>query len=247
MPYEYLESNILLNHKISEDIFEMKVELKNITEPGQFFMLRKNDSPTFLSRPLSVYYTDKKTVSFLYQIKGKGTQVFSLMNPGDKIDIMGPLGNSFNTDFCGKKTAVVSGGIGIAPMVYLAQELLKRDNSVDFYCGFKGMPYCTDILDKKIKVFVSSQEGVAGHHGLITEIFNPSAYENVMTCGPVPMMKIVANMCKEKNIPCQVSMEQHMACGMGACLVCTCETEHGIKRVCKDGPVFDGKELIMND
>ncbi|HQP59009.1 MAG TPA: hypothetical protein PLI28_08565, partial [Petrotogaceae bacterium] len=86
MPYEYLKSNIILNCKVSEDIFEMKVEFKSNTEPGQFFMLRKNDSPTFLSRPLSVYYADKETISFLYQVKGKGTQLFSLMNPGEKID-----------------------------------------------------------------------------------------------------------------------------------------------------------------
>jgi dihydroorotate dehydrogenase electron transfer subunit len=210
-------------------------------------MLRKTGGSVFLSRPLSVYDVGGDGVSFLYQLKGKGTQAISLMQRGEKLSIMGPLGNSFDTTFSGIKTAIVSGGIGIAPLVYLAKGLIKNGNSVDFYCGFKNAPFCTETFDKKATVITSSQEGVADHRGLITEFFDPSAYEKVMTCGPVAMMRIVAQMCKEKGIPCQVSMEQHMACGMGACLVCTCETEHGMKRVCKDGPIFDGNELILND
>jgi len=141
------------------------------------------------------------------------------------------------------KVALVSGGIGTAPMLELSKKLRekKKDIKMDLYAGFRDDIYLIDEINEFVdKSFVSTNTGKYGHKGFVTEILDVDKYDTVLCCGPEVMMKKVIEICKEKQVKVYVSMEKHMACGVGACLVCTCKTKDGNKRTCKDGPVFDG-------
>lgn len=240
----YKEGIINSNIKIGKNIYKMKVNGNFKGEPGQFYMLRAWDKEPFLSRPLSISNLSNGFIEFLYEVKGKGTRIFSRLKSRDSIYLLGPLGNGFNTSF-DKKVGIISGGIGIAPMIYLAKKLGKK---VDFYVGFRDDPYCIKDIEYYVnKLHVATENGSVGHKGYIVDIFSPEKYTQVLACGPLPMLKRVVSMCKEKNTPVYVSMENRMACGTGACLGCTIETIEGMKRVCKEGPVFSGEEIIFYD
>ena len=177
---------------------------------------------------------------------GQGTKHLSKLRVNDELQIMGPLGNGFEVDKIKGKIAVVSGGIGIAPLVYLIKKLAGCE--IDLYSGFKTVDYSVDSVEKYVnKINLSTESGKIGHKGYITDILNPKDYRTVICCGPEIMMRKVITMCNDAKVPVYVSMENHMACGIGACLVCTCKTKGGNKRTCKDGPVFIGKDLIFND
>ena len=209
-------------------------------------MLKVGEMEPLLPRPISVYDVDDDKISFLYQIVGQGTKYLSNLRVNDELQIMGPLGNGFDIEKIKGKIAVVSGGIGIAPLAYLIKKL--TDCEIDLYAGFRTVDYSVECLEKYVnKINLSTESGNIGHKGYITDLINPQEYETVICCGPEIMMKKVISMCNHVNIPVYVSMENHMACGIGACLVCTCKTKAGNKRTCKDGPVFNGKDLIFND
>ena len=235
----YREASVIFNKKIKKDIFYCKVKTKLNAKPGQFFMLRCDsfrNSP-LLSRPFGVCDQDEETLTFLYQVKGVGTKILSDLKEGSKVKLLGPLGKGFEIKK-GKKAAIVSGGIGIAPLLYLAKSL---DKKADFYAGFSDEEYFTDYfkdcvektivtIDKKDKIF-------------ITDKIDTEKYDIIYACGPNPMLKTLSN--KNNNTEIQISMEAHMACGIGACLGCTVENSKGdFIRVCKDGPVFDSKEIF---
>ena len=153
------------------------------------------------------------------------------------------IGNGFDLEQDLGKTALVCGGIGTAPMVEVAKRLRAKDGNklIDVYAGFRDNIYLKEELDKYANnVNITTNTGKYGHKGFVTDILKPEEYDTVLCCGPEIMMKKVIEMCKEKNVKIYVSMEKHMACGVGACLVCTCKTKEGNKRTCKDGPVFDG-------
>jgi len=234
------------NVLISEGVYKLSIKGKFNVRPGQFFMLKVEGSETLLPRPISVYDVDEDKISFLYQIVGLGTKILSKLRENDELQIMGPLGNGFDIEKIKGKIAVVSGGIGIAPLIYLIKKLTNCE--IDLYAGFKAVDYSVDSVEKYVnEINLSTETGKIGHKGYITDILDPRKYETVICCGPEIMMKKVISMCIDVAVPVYVSMESHMACGIGACLVCTCKTKGGNKRTCKDGPVFDGKDLIFND
>lgn len=244
MQREYKTGTVVYNQRITRNIYKMKMKGSFKGQPGQFYMLRAWDREPFLSRPLSICGLSSGYIEFLYQVKGRGTKIFSSLQSNDPIYLLGPLGNGFNLNV-GGKIGIITGGIGLAPMIYLAKKL---GGNIDFYVGFKDKPYLLSQIEKKVNtVYISTESGIIGHKGFITDIFNPEKYTQVFACGPLPMLKLVAGMCKEKNIPIYASMENRMACGMGACLGCSIETVGGMKRVCKDGPVFSRRELIFYD
>lgn len=235
----YREAKVIFNKRINDDIYFCKLKTKLNAKAGQFFMLRCDsfrNSP-LLSRPFGVCDQDDSSMSFLYQVRGVGTKILSDLKEGSKVKLLGPLGNGFNIRE-DKKSAIVAGGIGIAPLLYLAKSLNKK---ADFYAGFSYEEYFTDCfkgyvnsttitIDKKDKIF-------------ITDKIDTDKYDVIYACGPNPMLKSLAN--KNKNTEIQISMEAHMACGIGACLGCTVENVNGdFIRVCKDGPVFDSKEIF---
>ena len=233
-------AEILQNECVNEDFYLMKVKEKNQAAMGQFYMLRAWNEYPVLSRPISVFDADPETVSFLYKVVGKGTEIFAELKAGDEITLDGPHGNGF-PEVKGK-VALVGGGVGIAPL-YLTAKTLKKldpDTTVDIYLGFSGEPILTDRYEQvadKVTVNVG---------GFVTDDIDPCQYDYIMTCGPEIMMKVLYKKCKDMKAaaPVYVSMENRMACGIGACLVCTCKTSNGNRRACKDGPVMLGNEVF---
>ena len=236
----YITRKILSNEEVSEDIYKLRLEGEFKGEPGQFYMLRTSGGlDPFLSRPISIYNLEEEFIEFLYQDIGRGTNLLSRLERGDSLSLLGPLGNGFG-EIEGDRIALVSGGIGLAPLVYLAKKLGKK---VDFYCGFRSASYEIEtIKDYVDKVYIATEDGSFGHKGLVTEIIDYDSYDRLVCCGPRPMMEAVYNLKKELT----VSMEERMACGIGACMGCNIKTSKGNKRVCKDGPVFQAKEVFID-
>ncbi|MGL4107105.1 dihydroorotate dehydrogenase electron transfer subunit [Clostridium sp. LP20] len=242
MSITYKKAKVLSNEKIVDGIFKLVCEDENDIKPGQFYML-KLDGQTLLPRPISICEKEGNKITFLYAVVGTGTEEFAKLRVGENINLTGPLGNGFNLEEDLGKVAIVAGGIGTAPMVEVAKNLREKNKSglIDVYAGFRDDIYLIDELGKYAnKVEVTTNTGKHGHKGFVTEILKVEEYDTVLCCGPEVMMKAVVDMCKAKNVKVYVSMEKHMACGVGACLVCTCKTKDGHKRTCKDGPVFDG-------
>lgn len=223
---------------------------------GQFYTLRAwgADEAPFLSRPISVHgwNAETKTLSFLYQIKGKGTDKLAMLNVGDSLQVAGPMGNGYDVAAIAskyKKIAVVGGGIGTAPQHQLAHELAALGTVPDVFFGFHSLPYAMEriasIEAAGGAVKVSTDDGSAGHHGFVTQLYSPADYDLVLVCGPHIMMEHVAKACLSAGTDCLCSLEGKMACGIGACLGCTCKTTAGEARsICKHGPIFDAKEVF---
>ena len=236
-------AEILQNEQVSDDFYLMKVKKENQAAMGQFYMLRAWNEYPVLSRPISVFDADPETVSFLYKVVGKGTEIFTKLKAGDEITLDGPHGNGF-PEVKGK-IALVGGGVGIAPL-YLTAKTLKKldpDTKVDIYLGFSGQPILTDRYEAvadQVKVNVG---------GFVTDDIDPREYDFILTCGPEIMMKVLYRKCRDlkAKAPVYVSMENRMACGIGACLVCTCKTSKGNRRACKDGPVMLGNEAFASE
>lgn len=251
MSLEYGTYKVISNIEISKGVYKMEVAGEFDVKPGQFFMLRAWDREPVLSRPISVNNLDVDSISFVYQVVGKGTEILKNLKEDDDIQLLGPCGNYFDAGKIKGKVAIVAGGIGIAPMQYLAKAIngskaLDDQLILDIYAGFRDDVYIIDDIEEYTSnIYLSTESGRYGYKGYITEIFKPELYDVVLCCGPEVMMNKVVKMCADVNVPIYVSMEKHMACGIGACLVCTCKTVNGNKRTCKDGPVFLGAELVL--
>ncbi|MEG0004218.1 MAG: dihydroorotate dehydrogenase electron transfer subunit [Clostridium sp.] len=246
MPLSYNKSKVISNKHIVDNIYVMEVDIKADVKPGQFYMLRGWGCEPILPRPISINDYKDGVLSFLYMVVGSGTEYFKNLETGDKIELLGPLGNGFPMDRLKGKVAVVAGGIGIAPMVHTLKEMSAE--KVDIYAGFANNSYgLEEMEDLASKVDIATVTGNEGHKGFCTDNFNPGDYDVVISCGPEAMMKKVASMCNDADVECYVSMENHMACGIGACLVCTCKTKNGNKRACKEGPVFSSKDVIFGE
>lgn len=250
------EATVLSHEQVTGDIRLLRVlwpDREHAPHAGQFFTLRSwaaGESP-FLSRPISVHKWDaeRQTVEFLYQVIGEGTRKLAALKAGQSLQLAGPMGNGFDAAALAanyKKIAVVGGGIGTAPMYQLTRELATAGVKPDVFFGFRDTPYCMeDYRGIAGIVKVSTDTGAVGFHGFVTQLYDPADYDVVLVCGPTVMMRNAARLCAEKGTPCFVSLEKKMACGIGACLGCTCETKGGEGRsVCKDGPVFDATEVF---
>lgn len=243
----YKDAKVISNEKVIDNIYKMICEDENEVNAGQFYML-KLEGQTLLPRPISICEKEGNKITFMYAVVGKGTEEFSKLESGDTIKLTGPLGNGFDIPNINGKVAIVCGGIGTAPMLQTAKKLREKDSNmvIDVYAGFRDNTYLTEELQKYTNdVKITTNTGKVGHKGFVTDILKPEDYDVVLCCGPEVMMKKVLEMCKEKNVKIYVSMEKHMACGVGACLVCTCKTKDGFKRTCKDGPVFDGNYVEL--
>ena len=220
--------------------------------PGQFAEVKIDNSPeTFLRRPFSINYFDKIKNEFwlLIRLVGKGTLKLSEINPGDKVNMILPLGNSFSLPkSLNAKTLLIGGGCGTAPMLFLGAYLKAKGFAPTFLLGARSKPDLLqlDEFAKYGAVLITTEDGSAGEKGYITRhsILETDTFDHVYTCGPKPMMQAVANHAKEKNIFCEVSLENTMACGFGVCLCCVENTCEGNICVCKEGPVFNIKKLL---
>lgn len=219
---------------------------------GQFYMLRAwaPDAAPVLSRPISVHDFDSRTgaLTFLYQLKGEGTHKLAALRPGDTLTVTGPCGNGFDAAALARtyqKIAVVGGGIGTAPLLLLCRELARAGVRPDLYVGFRDAPYGMEpFVPCCHTIHLATDSGAEGYHGLVTDLLDPARYTLVLTCGPMVMMRSVARLCAAAGTPCLASLEKKMACGLGACLGCTCHTKVGPRTVCKDGPVFAAEEVF---
>lgn len=235
-------SRIAENKAIANRIFKLSAEFSGEIKPGQFFMIKTLDNSFLLPRPISVNDVNGKNVTFLYRTEGIGTTKISTMKTGDDLQLFGPLGNGFDISEFQGKVAVVGGGIGVAPLLYLTKQLGKQ---ADVYLGFKDCVYTVDEFEKYTdSMLIVTEDGNTGAKGFVTDYIDYGKYDAVVTCGPEIMMNKIMYSCKENNVKCYVSLERRMACGIGVCLGCTVMTKSGNKRACKDGPVFSSEELI---
>ena len=250
------DCKILENVEVAKNMYLMKLKgTKAIPEtvPGQFFMLQCKNSGVFLRRPISIHYINKKesVLEFYYEVKGKGTKDLSAAKTGDYINIQGPLGNGFIKEGTGKKVLVIGGGMGIAPMKYLLEELNNLGSNITFIAGGRnsGALKILDNIDLNgITTHITTDDGSQGTHGRVDmkmrELLEKERYDLVYTCGPEKMMESVAKIAAENNIKCLVSLEARMACGVKACVGCSIKTKDGMKKVCHDGPVFDSTIIV---
>ena len=239
-----IKTPVIENKQISNNIYRISAVFKSEIKPGQFFMLKTLDNSFLLPRPISVNDVNRNIVSFLYRIEGQGTKKISSLCANDEIQLFGPLGNGFDTEELKGKIAVIGGGIGIAPLLYLSKKLGKR---ADVYLGYKDLEnmYIAEEFKSYVdKTVIVTEDGSFGEKGFVTDYVLYDKYDAVVTCGPEIMMNKIVNNCRINNIKCYISLERRMACGMGACLGCTVETKDGNKRACKDGPVFNSEELV---
>jgi NAD(P)H-flavin reductase len=215
-------------------------------------MIRPERSSLFLGRPISVagwHFGDSNaalsSVRFLIAKRGKGTEELAGLKPGEQVELTGPLGNAWGAMLIPEgPIALVGGGIGIAPLTAFAEEL--GDSDYDLYAGFKSASFGLEGLRPR-SLIIASEAGGSGSRGLILDFLEPAKYRTVYACGPEPMLKAVAASCKAVGVPCLVSMERHMACGVGACLGCAIKTIRGNRRCCADGPIFMAEELIFDE
>ncbi|MDP4280943.1 MAG: dihydroorotate dehydrogenase electron transfer subunit [Bacteroidota bacterium] len=219
--------------------------------PGQFVQVLVEHSPsTFLRRPFSIHEVNKenRSIRLLIQIKGHGTETLSHIHILDKLNLIYPLGNFFTTGDC-KKVLLAGGGCGVAPLLFLAQELNKKGIRPIILTGWKTK---ADIFEAEKyqqygELLITTEDGSEGEKGLVTQhsIFRKEKldFERIYCCGPDPMMKAIGKISKTHGIDCEVSLENTMACGFGVCLCCVTPTIHGNQRVCTEGPVFNTNEL----
>ena len=225
-------------------------------EPGQFFMIgMEGDYDPLLKRPFSLFRRTPRGFQILYRIRGRGTLLMRNLGRGSVIHVLGPLGNSYPMPPKGRTPLIVAGGIGIASVFSLAERLAASKNKAHIYYGARSE---SDLLMlsalKKVakRLSVTTDDGSCGERGCITDMLNvffsdavsSDANTLIYACGPRKMLETVAGIAAGKGIEAYVSMEENMACGIGACLGCVVKTVNGHKRVCKEGPVFNAKEIV---
>lgn len=262
-----LNAKILENKKVVKDFYKIRIEssyLGKFIKPGQFIEVRCSDSiNTFLRRPFSAHRILKGGIEILYEIIGKGTEELSQRKAGEALDVIGPLGSGFNierTAYSAQRTAIlVAGGMGVAPLVALAEAIVHRTSyivhreKVYVFIGAKrdGHILCEqEFKSLGCEVMVVTEDGSQGEKGLVTDLLkslrstNDERRTTIYACGPNEMLKEVARIAQARRIHCQVSLEERMACGVGACLGCPVKVRGGeYKMVCKDGPIFDSEEI----
>ena len=216
-----------------------------ITCPGQFINLKLDG--LYLRRPISVCDADDKTVAILYKIVGAGTEQMAAMPVGTEIDVLSGLGNGFDVADAGEKTLLIGGGIGSAPLYWLARELIAMGKKVTCVLGFNSKDdviYADEFRALGTEVLISTVDGSEGVKGFVTDAMAGLDYDYFYTCGPEPMLKAVY---KASTCDGQFSFEERMGCGFGACMGCSCKVVTGYKRICKDGPVLRKEELLWGD
>ncbi|MDO5112248.1 MAG: dihydroorotate dehydrogenase electron transfer subunit [Clostridia bacterium] len=231
---------IIENSLIAPDIYRMRVKGIAQGAPGQFFMLRTSRGmDPFLPRPISICDATAEETTFVYRTVGKGTALLSAMREGDALLCGLPLGNGF--PLCEGKAVLIGGGLGVAPLLYLAKRLQQTGVYTYAYVGYSGEPFLQEEYQGAAGEFHPKQGGY------ITDDVDFSLPATYYACGPEPMLKAAAKKARAAGAKLHVSVESRMACGTGACLGCVLPTAHGNRRVCKDGPVFDATELYFED
>ncbi len=276
------KTKIIANRNVCAKYFKLTIDSAQVARlalPGQFVNIKvSRDSEPFLRRPFSIHRIrsqpapakrsgpgnseNRSQIEILYEVVGKATEILSKKKSGEYLDIIGPLGNGFslNAKRSTLNAILVAGGMGVAPLIFLAEKLAeiqnaesKIQNLVLIGAKTKNLILC----EKEFKQFgfdvkIATDDGSAGFKGYVSELLRKELHAiryplnaTIYACGPKPMLKEVALISKKYKIPAQISLEEHMACGIGACFGCAVNTKQGFKRVCKDGPVFNADEIIF--
>ncbi len=253
---KYMETAIVSSQEaLAHDIYSMVITTEQIAKeakPGQFISVYSRDGASLLPRPISICEIDGNRLRIVYRVAGKGTKEFSGYRPGDQVRIMGPLGNGFPLEAAEGKTAlIIGGGIGIFPLLELAKRLKGRKEIV---LGYRDHVFMKEAFEAWGPVSVATEDGSQGTKGNVLDAVREKGIEAdvIYACGPAPMLKGIQAFAAERNLEAWISLEERMACGIGACLGCVCksrEVDHHTnvhnKRICKDGPVFRGEEVEL--
>lgn len=240
-------ADIIANEQVAEKIFRLTVDAPDLAEnsrAGQFVQVKISDDFT-LRRPLGIASTANGRVKIFYRVVGRGTEILSRRHAGERLNILGALGNGFTPR--GGKVLLVGGGMGLAPLLCAAEQF-----SADILMGGRTAAevafWQEEFRPNAEEIFITTDDGTVGLYGFVTDalpaVLSKKNYAAILTCGPEIMMRGVAKIAREKNLPCEVSFEKRMACGLGACLSCSIDTATGRRKVCKDGPIFDAKEVF---
>lgn len=237
---------IVENVPLTESVYKMQLrgDVSEITAPGQFVNIRLDG--LFLRRPISVCDVQGDILTIIYKVVGKGTEEMSRMTEGT-LDILTGLGNGYDLSVSGEHPVLLGGGVGVPPMYKLAKELLKQGKKVSVILGFNTESeifYQKEFEDLGCDVTVTTVDGSRGMKGFVTDALNQMDYTYFYTCGPEPMLKAVYRTSKTSG---QMSFEERMGCGFGACMGCSCKTLTGYKRICKDGPVLRKEEILWEN
>ena len=248
---------ILSQEQIGTGIFSMWLEadeIATVAVPGQFVSLYSSDESRLLPRPISICEIDgeRKALRLVYRVAGKGTREFSQMKAGDAIQVLGPLGNGFPLKEAeGKKIFLIGGGIGIPPMLETAKRLSGEKKII---VGYRDERFLEKELSQVGELHIATEDGSFGVKGNVLDAIRQEGLEAdvIFACGPTPMLRALKDYAQEKKVPCWISMEERMACGIGACLACVCQSKEvdghshvHKKRICKDGPVFLASEVEL--
>ena len=234
---------IVSNEALTDNVYKMILagDTSDITNCGQFVNIQLDGM--YLRRPISVCDYDEKTLTIVYKVVGKGTEAMSAMGAGTKLDILTGLGNGYDLTLAGDKPVLLGGGVGVPPMYNLAKKLREQGKDVKVILGFNVKSeifYEEEFKALGCDVTVTTVDGSYGVKGFVTDAL-PENYTYFYTCGPEPMLKAVYRASKTSG---QMSFEERMGCGFGACMGCSCKTITGYKRICKDGPVMKKEEIL---
>ncbi len=235
---------ILSNKALTDSVYKMTLsgDTSAITAAGQFVNIQLEGK--FLRRPISVCDYDAETLTIIYKVVGQGTEQMSAMKPGEQLDILTGLGNGYDLTLAGSKPVLLGGGVGVPPMYNLAKKLLTLGKEVTVILGFNTKSevfYEEEFKALGCKVIVATADGSHGVKGFATTPLADLDYTYFYTCGPEPMLKAVY---KATATSGQMSFEERMGCGFGACMGCSCKTLTGYKRICKEGPVMKKEEIL---
>ncbi len=236
---------IVSNDALTQNVYKMVLDgdTSAITAPGQFVNIQLDG--LFLRRPISVCDYDEETLTIIYKVVGRGTEAMSQMTAGMQLDILTGLGNGYDLSLSGDVPVLLGGGVGVPPMYNLAKKLVRQGKTVSVILGFNT---ASEVFYKKefealgCHVQVTTVDGSYGKKGFVTDAL-PEHYTYFYTCGPEPMLKAVF---RATNTSGQMSFEERMGCGFGACMGCSCKTLTGYKRICKEGPVMKKEEILWD-
>ena len=237
---------IIENTQLTATVYRMRLvgDTSHITSPGQFVNVKLDGF--YLRRPISVCDCQGDTLTLVYKVVGKGTEAMSRMTEG-KLDILTGLGNGYDLTLSGNKPLLLGGGVGVPPLYLLAKELIKEGKEVSVILGFNTKDeifYEEEFKAIGAKVTVATADGSYGVKGFVTNAMEGLDYTHFYTCGPEPMLKAVS---KATVTSGQLSFEERMGCGFGACMGCSCKTLTGNKRICKEGPVMKKEEILWEN
>lgn len=250
-------AKVISQECIATGVYSMWIQTNDVAGeavPGQFISVYCKDGAKLLPRPISICEVSKEenTLRIVYRVVGGGTEEMSGYTAGDDIDILGPLGNGFMMRE-GKDAILIGGGIGVPPMVELAKNLKDMAN-VSIIAGYRDELFLTEELETNGKLYIATEDGSTGTKGTVIDAIKEQNVEGkvIYACGPTPMLRAIKEYALENGIECQISLEEKMACGIGACLACVCKskdkdhhTNVNNKRICKDGPVFLAEEVEL--